>query len=123
MGLEQGKCPSQSFTLSMGMNYGMNCGNARFMFCCSTQPTQSDQRRWHFVGSLTACWWAQFGQLGNGSTEDANAPQVIEALADKKAKLISCGWRHTVAVTEDGQVYSWGRGVHGQLGHGELVDL
>lgn len=75
------------------------------------------------MDSLTACWWVQFGQLGNGTNEDANAPQVIEALASKKAKLISCGWRHTVAVTEDGQVYSWGRGVHGQLGHGELVDL
>eukprot|EP00884_Botryococcus_braunii_P013111 jgi/Botrbrau1/21800/Bobra.0190s0025.2 len=74
-------------------------------------------------GKLYGWGWNKFGQLGNGTNEDANAPKLITTLESKKAKLISCGWRHTVAVTEDGQVYSWGRGVHGQLGHGELVDL
>lgn len=36
--------------------------------------------------------------------------------------LLACGWRHTVAVGRAGEVYSWGRGVNGQLGHGTEVD-
>ena len=35
---------------------------------------------------------------------------------------VACGWRHTVAVTAEGRVYSWGRGVDGQLGLGEECD-
>jgi alpha-tubulin suppressor-like RCC1 family protein len=72
---------------------------------------------------LSFFWFSQFGQLGIGHTEDANAPQAITTLAGKKAALVSCGWRHTVAVTDKAEVYSWGRGVNGQLGHGELNDL
>jgi alpha-tubulin suppressor-like RCC1 family protein len=37
-------------------------------------------------------------------------------------QLLSCGWRHTIAVTAAGEVFSWGRGVNGQLGHAELKD-
>lgn len=40
----------------------------------------------------------------------------------KKVAQISCGWRHTVAVTEQQNVFSWGRGTNGQLGHGESID-
>lgn len=32
---------------------------------------------------------------------------------------IVCGEEHTVGVTTNGQVFSWGRGQVGQLGHGE----
>lgn len=40
----------------------------------------------------------------------------------QKVVCISCGWRHTLAVTERQNVFSWGRGTNGQLGHGETVD-
>ncbi|XP_028089232.1 KH domain-containing protein At4g18375-like isoform X2 [Camellia sinensis] len=39
-----------------------------------------------------------------------------------KVVQISCGWRHTLAFTERKNVFSWGRGTNGQLGHGESVD-
>ncbi|KAI7981138.1 Dolichyl-diphosphooligosaccharide--protein glycosyltransferase subunit STT3A [Camellia lanceoleosa] len=39
-----------------------------------------------------------------------------------KVVQISCGWRHTLAFTERQNVFSWGRGTNGQLGHGESVD-
>ncbi|KAH9717227.1 Ultraviolet-B receptor UVR8 [Citrus sinensis] len=39
-----------------------------------------------------------------------------------KVVQISCGWRHTLAVTERQNVFSWGRGTNGQLGHGESSD-
>jgi alpha-tubulin suppressor-like RCC1 family protein len=35
---------------------------------------------------------------------------------------VACGWRHSVAVTSAGHVYSWGRGASGQLGHGNTCE-
>lgn len=40
----------------------------------------------------------------------------------QKVVHISCGWRHTLAFTERQNVFSWGRGTNGQLGHGESID-
>jgi len=31
---------------------------------------------------------------------------------------LSCGFHHSAAVTTEGMVLTWGRGVFGQLGHG-----
>jgi len=37
-------------------------------------------------------------------------------------KTVACGWRHTVAVAgDDDEVYTWGRCVNGQLGHGDTT--
>ena len=36
----------------------------------------------------------------------------------KKVQQVSCGSQHTVAVCTDGQVFSWGNGANGRLGHG-----
>ncbi|GIM05810.1 hypothetical protein Vretimale_10201 [Volvox reticuliferus] len=44
-------------------------------------------------------------------------------LVGQHVALLACGWRHTVCVTTTGRVYSWGRGVNGQLGHGMDQDL
>jgi alpha-tubulin suppressor-like RCC1 family protein len=66
----------------------------------------------------------QFGQLGNGSTADANSPQLVGGgLAGEKVAQLACGWRHTVAVTESGRFFAWGRGVNGQLGTGGSADV
>lgn len=40
----------------------------------------------------------------------------------QKVVQISCGWRHTLAVTDKDNVFSWGRGTSGQLGHGDSID-
>ena len=37
--------------------------------------------------------------------------------------LLACGWRHTLLGLANGDVFSWGRGVNGQLGHNEQRDL
>lgn len=43
-------------------------------------------------------------------------PKVIEAFSDKKIVDVAVGSVHCLAVTEDGEVYSWGRNEQGQLG-------
>jgi alpha-tubulin suppressor-like RCC1 family protein len=37
-------------------------------------------------------------------------------------RQVSCGSSHTLAVTVEGTVYSWGCGGGGRLGHGDLRD-
>ncbi|CAK9207626.1 unnamed protein product [Sphagnum troendelagicum] len=48
-------------------------------------------------------------------------PCKVQAL--ERVTQVSCGWRHTVALTDRGNIYSWGRGTSGQLGHGDAVDI
>lgn len=76
------------------------------------------------TGTLYAWGWNHFGQLGTGSREDANAPRevVVGVGARRAVKAVACGWRHTVAVAgDDDEVYTWGRCVNGQLGHGDTA--
>lgn len=40
----------------------------------------------------------------------------------KKIAQVSCGTAHSLALTTDGGVYSWGSGQSGRLGHGDVQD-
>ncbi|KAH9318592.1 hypothetical protein KI387_020361, partial [Taxus chinensis] len=66
-------------------------------------------------------WGSNFsGQLGLGK----NAPKKvcianeIEPLNGLQIKTIALGSEHSLALTEDGKVLSWGQGENGRLGHG-----
>ncbi|XP_062095114.1 ultraviolet-B receptor UVR8 isoform X1 [Humulus lupulus] len=73
-------------------------------------------------GKLYGWGWNKFGQVGAGDIEDHCSPVQVKFPHEQKVVKISCGWRHTLAVTERQNVFSWGRGTNGQLGHGESVD-
>ena len=36
----------------------------------------------------------------------------------KSVKQVACGWHHTCALLDNGQLYTWGSGEYGRLGHG-----
>ncbi|XP_003467557.1 probable E3 ubiquitin-protein ligase HERC6 isoform X1 [Cavia porcellus] len=60
------------------------------------------------------------GQLGTGKFEEiCFIPQKIKALTGIKIIQISCGYYHSLALSKDGQVFSWGKNSHGQLGLGQ----
>ncbi|PRQ53292.1 putative regulator of chromosome condensation 1/beta-lactamase-inhibitor protein II [Rosa chinensis] len=80
-------------------------------------------------GLLQAWGYNEFGQLGRGVTcEGLQRARIINAYAkflDEAPELVkitqvSCGEYHTAALSEDGEVYTWGLGSMGQLGHCSL---
>lgn len=62
------------------------------------------------------------GQLGLGHRTDQHVPTTIDCLIMKKTVHISCGRDHTVILTKDGVVFTFGSGQYGQLGHNSLND-
>lgn len=49
-------------------------------------------------------------------------PRIIEALRGKEIADIACGGAHSAAITVHGEVYTWGKGRYGRLGHGDSDD-
>ncbi|KAJ4964842.1 hypothetical protein NE237_016691 [Protea cynaroides] len=73
-------------------------------------------------GRLYGWGWNKFGQVGVGDNVDRCSPVQVKFPQEQKVVQISCGWRHTLAVTEKHNVFSWGRSTNGQLGHGDFID-
>ena len=67
----------------------------------------------------------KFGQLGLGDTNMSLPPKLITYFKNNKIKIsqISCGYSHVLALSEKGDVYSWGFGGDGQLGLGEEISM
>jgi alpha-tubulin suppressor-like RCC1 family protein/tRNA A-37 threonylcarbamoyl transferase component Bud32 len=64
-------------------------------------------------------WGSNYrGQIGCGDNYIKSMPTKLKALNDIKIKMISCGFSHSIALTENGCVYSWGLNEDGQLGIG-----
>ncbi|XP_014471626.1 PREDICTED: RCC1 and BTB domain-containing protein 1-like isoform X3 [Dinoponera quadriceps] len=60
-----------------------------------------------------------FCELGNGSTNQGLTPTPVNInLNGKHIVDIACGNHHSLALTEDGEVYAWGQNNCGQVGSG-----
>ncbi|KAJ8917788.1 hypothetical protein NQ315_010694 [Exocentrus adspersus] len=60
-----------------------------------------------------------YGQLGLGRcVQESPYPQILTSIACEKIIDLAAGQYHSVALTAAGKVYTWGWGIHGQLGHG-----
>eukprot|EP00873_Tetraselmis_striata_P039718 jgi/Tetstr1/459982/TSEL_005306.t1 len=66
--------------------------------------------------------WGDFGRLGHGTPMDLFIPKSIAALKGLKVTMVACGDTHTLAVTQQGAIYSFGRNQNGQLGNGTTQD-
>ncbi|KAI5683723.1 hypothetical protein M9H77_04951 [Catharanthus roseus] len=60
------------------------------------------------------------GRLGHGVETDICNPKLIDSLSGLSIESVACGEYHTCAITDSGNLYSWGDGTHnfGLLGHG-----
>lgn len=58
-------------------------------------------------------------QWGRG----ARLPRIRDDLAGVIVTAVACGGLHAAAVSESGEIYTWGKSPHGQLGHGDRATL
>lgn len=61
------------------------------------------------------------GKLGHCSRLSCEKPRLIEALKAKRVRDVACGSSHSAAITSNGELYTWGCGEYGRLGHGDNV--
>ena len=75
-------------------------------------------------GELFAWGENKFGQLGigGGAPAVASPERVAGELEGKRVFHVSCS-QHTAAVTDDGELFTWGCGSRWQLGHGRKRTL
>lgn len=75
-------------------------------------------------GELYTWGLASSGELGHGGWTpiEVNVPRMITSLTRTRIVSVACGANHTLAISEQGQLWSCGRGRHGQLGHGHFHD-
>ncbi|XP_062276832.1 probable E3 ubiquitin-protein ligase HERC4 [Scomber scombrus] len=55
-----------------------------------------------------------------GPVHTSPIPRTPEALCNIPVSQVACGSQHSIALTKDGQVYTWGQDSRGQLGLGKL---
>merc|ERR1719469_618704 len=72
--------------------------------------------------------WAgknEHGELGrnppNPDAEKKPAPVGDAAFKREVCVQIACGWKHCLALTQDGKLYAWGHNKAGQLGVTDFV--
>ncbi|NXL46001.1 RCCD1 protein, partial [Podilymbus podiceps] len=46
-------------------------------------------------------------------------PALLDLPQDVEVSKVSCGSRHTAVITRGGELYTWGWGKYGQLGHAD----
>nr|XP_048721969.1 RCC1 domain-containing protein 1 isoform X2 [Caretta caretta] len=77
---------------------------------------------WHY---LAKHWQKKGHQPQPLSPSMRNLAQAFPALLDlpegSEVSKVSCGSRHTAAVTRTGELYTWGWGKYGQLGHSDTA--
>lgn len=74
-------------------------------------------------GEVYAWGYNNCGQIGSGSTSNQTTPRKVNAcIGTKRIVHIACGQTSSLAVTDNGEVYSWGYNGNGQLGVGNNVN-
>lgn len=72
-------------------------------------------------GMLSAFFGESAGALGHGDSLHRAMPKKVGYFAKNgiKIKQIAAGRYHSVALSEEGDIYTWGRGAYGTLGTGK----
>lgn len=114
------------------MGYVNNTSKIRKMLSHSTQNIKCISCGFDFVmalddkGKIFA--WAHDGFEGKLGTVDDDCPvlkhssPLVKTPIGVKFTSIVCGRSHTLAISGEGDIYSWGLNKFGQLGHGDTND-
>jgi len=75
---------------------------------------------WGWGGSL----FGGIGGLGHGDEIEQPRPKLVKGLLDYGCRVgsVACGEKHTLILTDDGEVLTAGNGEYGRLGNGGSSD-
>ena len=73
-------------------------------------------------GTIYAWGNGSNGRLGLGNTNDRRTATLVAGLRDANIVRIFCGASHSLAISDDGALYCWGKNNQGQCGHGKSTD-
>ncbi|KAE8786579.1 putative E3 ubiquitin-protein ligase HERC1 [Hordeum vulgare] len=62
-----------------------------------------------------------YGQLGNPRS-DGKLPCLVEEIMGEQVVQVACGSYHVAVLTVKSEVFTWGKGANGRLGHGDIDD-
>ena len=75
------------------------------------------------AGGLLCAWGTgHLGELGIGPVDLVPYPLVIPRMADRKIVQVAAGANHVLAIDSEANLFSWGCGGGGRLGHGDFED-
>ncbi|KAL5706271.1 hypothetical protein ACHQM5_024466 [Ranunculus cassubicifolius] len=63
-----------------------------------------------------------YGQLGNPFADGKGPCLIQDKLVGECVQEISCGSFHVAVLTSRSEVFTWGKGANGRLGHGDIED-
>ncbi|MED6172181.1 hypothetical protein PIB30_047659 [Stylosanthes scabra] len=73
-------------------------------------------------GHIFTMGGTEHGQLGN-PLSDGKVPMLVQdKLVGEYVEEISCGSHHVAVLTSRSELYTWGKGANGRLGHGDTDD-
>ena len=63
------------------------------------------------------------GRLGLGQSESVGVPTLLDSIQHTHITkvAVNSGGRHTLALSSDGELFSWGEPDDGKLGHGNAI--
>ena len=73
---------------------------------------------WTDEGELFTFGYGSRGQLGHGGTQNESVPRLVEVLAGNKVVGAAAGKHYTAVWTDAGELFTFGYGDRGRLGHG-----
>eukprot|EP01041_Mallomonas_annulata_P007352 gene7352-15007_t len=95
------------------------CGGAHTLLLASTAVTVTRANPWGVKTMVVSWGFGLNGQLGTGDTRHSYVPVKTRIPKWEIVTNISAGRSWSVASTVDGGVYTWGKGLRGQLGQRE----
>ena len=94
-------------------DFAMASGQHHTVLCCN--------------GSVFVCGRKEYGRLGLGQEsdprEEPSKPTLIDSLKGVNIKNVGVGGACSFAVTETGELFSWGMGTNLQLGMSDEEDM
>ena len=115
LGIGNTSTSSSYYTPRLNSSYTNNLNNVNIAKICNGYYTQSiitDD------GQVYQWGYGSHGQHLNGSSGHISTPRLLPVFSGIKIKNITWGYHHALALTDTGNLYTWGYNNYGERGNG-----